>query len=192
MVQVHTKVFIISAPSGAGKSTLVRAMMERFDCFEFSISATTRPPRGYEQDGVHYHFISREEFESKRDQGAFLEWEEVYPGKYYGTLRSEVDQILARGKCPIFDVDVVGGINIKRAYGERGVSIFIQPPHPDVLLTRLKNRASEDHNSISERYAKAKKELSYADQYDHIIVNDVLEEAIDELSNLVRSHLRFK
>lgn len=190
MVQVHTKVFIISAPSGAGKTTLVRAMMEHFDCFEFSISATTRQPRSYEKEGVHYYFIEVEDFEKRRDQGAFLEWEEVYPGKFYGTLKSEVDHILANGKCPIFDVDVEGGINIKKAYGERGVSIFIQPPHPEVLLDRLKGRASEDQKSIHERYDKAKKELSYASQFDHVIVNDVLEEAIAEMKQLIHSYLQ--
>lgn len=189
MVQIDTKIFIISAPSGAGKTTLVRAMMQRFDCFEFSVSATTRAPRSYEKDGVHYHFLSAEDFIRRRDQGDFLEWEEVYPGKFYGTLRSEVDRILAKGHCPIFDVDVVGGINIKRAYGDRGVSIFIQPPHPEVLLKRLKHRASEDHQAISERYSKAKEELAFAPQYDHIIVNDVLEVAIEELSTLIQSYI---
>ncbi|MEM7367315.1 MAG: guanylate kinase [Bacteroidota bacterium] len=190
MVQVHSKIFIISAPSGAGKTTLVKAMMERFDCFAFSISATTRGPRSYEQDGVHYHFLELEDFKQRRENGEFLEWEEVYPGKFYGTLRTEVDNILAQGKCPIFDVDVVGGVNIKQEYGSRAVSIFIQPPHAEVLLERLKSRASEDSTAIHERYSKAKKELAFASKFDHVIVNDVLEVAIDEMQTLIQSYLR--
>ncbi|MEM7656672.1 MAG: guanylate kinase, partial [Bacteroidota bacterium] len=172
----------------AGKTTLVRAMLERFDCFTFSVSATTRPPRDYEQDGVHYHFLSVARFVELKEQGQFLEWEEVYPGRYYGTLRSEVDRILNLGKYPIFDVDVKGGINIKQQYGAQALSIFIQPPHPEVLLDRLKRRGSETEETLRTRYDKAKEELSYADQFDRIIVNDILEEAIAELCQLMKSH----
>jgi guanylate kinase len=189
MVQLTTKVFIISAPSGAGKTTLVKALLQQFDCFTFSISATTRPSRDYEEEGKHYYFLSQEQFEAKRAAGEFLEWEEVYPGRFYGTLRSEVERILSQGKCPIFDVDVKGGLRIKKAYGQEAVSIFIQPPKPETLLERLQSRGSETEESLRERYEKSQEELAYAGYFDHIIINDVLPDAIAELSDLVRREL---
>jgi guanylate kinase len=183
------KVFIISAPSGAGKTTLTREILRRFPAFEFSVSATTRPPRNYEVDGQHYYFLSKEDFLRRRDQGAFLEWEEVYAGTYYGTLKSEVERILAKGNHPIFDVDVKGGLNIKAQYGDRAVAIFIQPPDPQTLLERLQKRGTESPEEIAKRYAKAQEELSYADQFDHVIVNDELQRATEELVLLIASYL---
>ncbi|MEM6347630.1 MAG: guanylate kinase [Bacteroidota bacterium] len=183
------KVFIVSAPSGAGKSTLVKAMLAQFEDFVFSISATTRSPRAYETEGVHYYFLSLSDFLQKRKAGAFVESEEVYPGRWYGTLASEVDRILVEGKMPIFDVDVEGGLNIKQQYREQAVAFFIQPPRPEILLERLQNRGSDDMVEIQKRYAKAKLELSYAPKFDHIIVNDDLQIAIDEMAEIIRREL---
>jgi guanylate kinase len=183
------KVFIISAPSGAGKTTLVTAMLQRFDGFEFSISATTRAPRPGEQDGVHYYFLSPATFAAKRDAGEFLEWEEVYAGRFYGTLRSEVDRILGNGNYPIFDVDVEGGLNIKQQYGQAAVSIFIQPPSLAVLRERLIGRGTDAPEEVERRYRKAEHELAYAHRFDHIVVNDQLDVAIDTFCQLVKAHL---
>jgi guanylate kinase len=183
------KVLIISAPSGAGKTTLVNAMLERYPWFEFSTSATTRPPRSHEVHGQHYYFLSLEEFTRQRDAGGFLEWEEVYQGRFYGTLRSEVDRIQARGHCPIFDVDVEGGLNIKRQYGDAAISIFIQPPSLEMLRQRLVSRGADSPEEIERRYHKASQEIAYAQRFDHILVNDVLEAAIEELCGLVKTHL---
>ncbi|MFK7922734.1 MAG: guanylate kinase [Bacteroidia bacterium] len=186
------KVFIVSAPSGAGKSTLVKAMLSQFDNFVFSISATTRSPRAYETEGVHYYFLSLEDFLQRNAADDFVESEEVYPGRWYGTLRSEVDRILGEGKMPIFDVDVEGGLNIKAQYGEQAVAFFIQPPRPEILLERLQNRASDDKAEIERRYAKAQHELSYASRFDHIIVNDDLQTAIDEMASIIREEIQVK
>jgi guanylate kinase len=183
------KVFIISAPSGAGKTTLVQALLERFPRFEFSISATTRQPRANEQDGVHYYFLTPEEFASRRKADEFLEWEEVYEGRLYGTLRSEVDRILQRGHYPIFDVDVEGGLNIKKQYGSAAVAIFIQAPSLEVLRQRLIGRAADSSEEIERRFRKAEREMTYAAQFDHRIVNDHLPTAIEEICNLVAGHL---
>ena len=189
MDYTETKVFIVSAPSGAGKTTLVSALLGRFDGFAFSVSATTRPPRSYEQEGVHYYFIDVDTFRSKVADDEFLEWEEVYEGRYYGTLKSEVDRILQKGKNPIFDVDVEGGINIKRHYGAQAVAIFIKPPRPEVLRERLVARKSEQPEEIERRYAKALRELGYEAQFDYVIVNDHLETAIAEICGIVAKEL---
>jgi guanylate kinase len=183
------KVFIISAPSGAGKTTLVNAVLQQFDRFAFSVSATTRPPRHYEQDGIHYHFLSLEAFQQKIKEDAFLECEEVYPGRWYGTLKSEVDRILSNGSFPIFDVDVEGGLRIKEEYGDEAVAIFIQPPSPETLLERLRNRDSDGEEEIQKRYAKSRRELAYAPQFDHVIVNDDLAQAKAELKALIQREL---
>ena len=183
------KVFIISAPSGAGKTTLVNAVLQQFDQFAFSVSATTRPPRHYEQDGIHYHFLSLETFQQKIREDAFLECEEVYPGRWYGTLKSEVDRILNNGSFPIFDVDVEGGLRIKKEYGDEAVAIFIQPPSPETLLERLRNRDSDGEEEIQKRYAKSRRELAYAPQFDHVIINDDLDQAKAELKALVRQYI---
>lgn len=183
------KVFIVSAPSGAGKSTLVKAMLSRFDKFAFSISATTRAPRSYETEGVHYYFMSLEEFLARQANHEFIETEEVYEGRWYGTLRSEVDRIHGEDKMPIFDVDVEGGLKIKAQYGEEAISFFIQPPRPEILRERLQGRGSDDESEIERRYAKARHELSYAERFDHIIVNDDLDTAIEEMAQLIEQEL---
>ncbi|GAB4403787.1 MAG: guanylate kinase [Bacteroidia bacterium] len=189
MLTHPARVFIVSAPSGAGKTTLVRAMMERYGVFALSISATTRAPRVGEQEGVDYYFMDAATFAQRREAGDFLEWEEVYPGRYYGTLRSEVDRILDAGLYPIFDVDVKGGLNIKQYYGVAAVSIFIRPPREDVLLERLQQRNTDSPADIERRYAKAREELAYAPQFDYVIVNDVLPHAIESIAGIIERHL---
>ncbi|TAE51296.1 MAG: guanylate kinase [Bacteroidetes bacterium] len=189
---MHTsqaKVLVISAPSGAGKTTLVNAMLERFDGFEFSVSATTRAPRAHEQDGREYYFISIAEFTRLREEDAFLEWEEVYPGKCYGTLKSEVTRILNEDKWPIFDVDVKGGLNIKHHYGARALALYIQPPSLEVLRERLTRRGTDSPEDIERRVRKAEYEMTFASQFDHIIINDDLEKAIAQLVDLISKRL---
>jgi guanylate kinase len=189
MISPKANIFIFSAPSGAGKTTIVRETMKRFDCFEFSISATTRPIRGEERHGVDYYFLDESEFKDKINANAFLEWEEVYPGRYYGTLYAEVDRILNAGKCAIFDVDVQGGINIKKNYGVHAVSFFIQPPSLEQLQRRLQNRGTDKPEDIARRLAKAEEELTFAPQFDYVIVNDRLEDAVNLAENLIQLHL---
>lgn len=188
MISPKASIFIFSAPSGSGKTTIVRETMKRFDCFEFSVSATTRPARGKERNGVDYFFLAESEFKNKINANAFLEWEEVYPGRFYGTLRSEVDRILAAGKYAIFDVDVQGGVNIKENYGVEAVSFFIQPPSLEVLKNRLESRGTDSQEDIARRIAKAEEELSFAPRFDYIIVNDVLDDAINLVENLIKLH----
>jgi len=183
------RLLIVSAPSGAGKTTLVNALLKRFGGFEFSISATTRAPRGKEEHGREYYFFSVEEFEQKKSEGAFLEWEEVYAGRFYGTLKSEVDRIQQVGNCPIFDVDVEGGLHIKQIYGEAALAIFIQPPSLEVLRQRLIGRGSDSMEDVQRRYKKAEQELTYAHKFDHIIVNDDLDRAVADFCSLVARHL---
>ena len=185
MEHQNRPVFIISAPSGSGKTTMVKQLMERFDCFGFSVSATTRNPRGQEKDGIDYHFLAQEEFERLIKEDAFLEWEEVYPGRFYGTLKSEVDRICQMGRFPIFDVDVIGGLNIKRQFGDRACAIFIQAPSLEVLGQRLRGRGTDNEEAIIERISKAVEEIEYADQFDHVIVNDVLEKSAAKLISIV-------
>jgi len=189
MIEIKGKVFIISAPSGAGKTTLVNALLARYDCFAFSVSATTRPPRAHEVHGQHYYFLEEADFRTRIAENAFLEYEEVYPGRFYGTLRTEVDRIMRMGYYPIFDVDVVGGLNIKEQFGDHAVSIFIQPPSKEVLKSRLQNRDTDSPEEIERRYQKSAHELTYASDYDIVVVNDKLEVAIAELVDIVEAHL---
>jgi len=183
------KVVIFSAPSGAGKTTIVKEMLNQEFGLEFSISACSRPKRENEINGQDYYFMTIEEFKNKIEKDEFLEWEEVYKDQFYGTLRSEVDRIWAKGKDVIFDVDVVGGLNIKKIFRDSALSIFIMPPSIEVLAERLKGRSTEDELSLKKRLEKAKHELTFADQFDVQIVNDDLEVAIDEASALVFSFL---
>lgn len=184
------KVFIISAPSGAGKTTLSNRLLEHFPSFEFSVSATTRPPRHYEKDGIHYYFLTEEAFRLRVENDEFLEWEEVYEGRFYGTLKAEVDRILSLGRNPVFDVDVVGGLNIKKQYGDQAVSIFISPPSLEALKERLINRKSDSEAEIEKRLKKAGYEMSFRDKFDHVIINDDLDKATTELFSLVRQYLK--
>lgn len=172
------KVIIFSAPSGSGKTTIVKALLERFPQLEFSISATSRSPRGVERDGVDYYFLSEEEFRRRIAADCFVEYEEVYAGTHYGTLRSEVERIWSKGNVIVFDVDVMGGINIKRIFGDDARSIFIMPPSIEELRRRLVNRATDAPEVIEKRVAKAEFELTKAPAFDCTVVNDDLQEAI--------------
>lgn len=173
------RIIILSAPSGSGKTTILKALLRATDKLAFSVSATTRPPRTNEIDGKDYYFISVENFRTQITANAFLEWEEVYPGKLYGTYRSEIDRILLTGKFPIFDVDVHGGINLKKEFGPAALAIFIQPPSLAVLESRLRARGSESERDILARVAKASEELKLADQFDVIVFNHDLDTAVN-------------
>lgn len=185
------KVLIVSAPSGSGKSTIVNFLMKEHPEFRlaFSVSATSRPPRGQEQDGVDYYFLSAEEFRRHIEADDFLEYEEVYEGRFYGTLKSQVEEKLAAGKNVVFDVDVKGGINIKKYYGEAALSVFIQPPSVEALRERLIGRNTDEMGQIEQRLAKAEYEMSFASQFDRILVNDNLEVAKQEAVALLNDFL---
>lgn len=183
------KVIIFSAPSGAGKSTIVNSLLGKDLGLEFSISATCRQPRGKEQHGKEYYFFTQEEFKKRIAEGQFLEWEEVYPGCFYGTLLSEVERIWAEGKTVLFDVDVKGGVNIKKKFGAQALSVFIQPPSLEELRRRLIGRATDAPEKIEERLAKAAYEIGFAGQFDTVIVNDRLEIAEAEAEQKVREFL---
>ncbi|WNJ16206.1 guanylate kinase [Pontibacter sp. G13] len=183
-------VLIIAAPSGAGKTTLVGRALSTFPFFQFSISCTTRAPRGQEVDGKDYYFLSVEEFREKIEAGAFLESEEVYPGRYYGTLKSEITRIQQAGQIPIFDVDVVGALNLKQYFQEEALAIFIKPPSLEELRKRLVNRGTDAQAEIEKRLAKSEHEISFAPQFDQIIVNDDLEHASQELHDLIQFRLQ--
>lgn len=180
-----TKVIVFSAPSGSGKSTLVDYLIERGLNLHFSISATSRAPRGREQDGVEYFFLSPEEFRERIEAGDFLEYEEVYANRFYGTLKEQVDQQLEAGENVICDIDVKGGLSIKKHYGERCLSVFIQPPSVAVLRERLEARGTETPDAIQMRLDKAEYEMSFAPHFDTIIVNDNLEKAKSEIYEMV-------
>ena len=188
------RLLIVSAPSGSGKSTIVHYLMDEHPEFRlaFSVSATSRPPRGKEQDGVEYYFISPEEFREHIKAGDFLEYEEVYEDRFYGTLKSQVEEKLAAGWNVVFDVDVKGGINIKKYYGERALSIFIQPPSVEALRERLTRRNTDGMAQIEERLAKAEYEMSFAPQFDRIIVNDDLDTAKRDAVALLTEFLKQK
>ncbi len=183
------KVIIFSALSGSGKTTLVKHCLEHFPELEFSISCTTRNPRGTEKDGVDYHFISPEKFRQKIWEEAFVEFEEVYEDKYYGTLKSEVNRIWNDGKTVIFDVDVKGGIALKNYFGEQALSIFIMPPSIQELERRLIARATEDAETIQTRVEKAEQEMTFQNEFDKILVNTDLETAKAEIEKLVSEFL---
>ncbi len=182
---------IVSAPSGSGKSTIVQWLMREHPELNlyFSVSCTSRPPRGTEQDGVEYFFLTPEEFRQRIENDEFLEYEEVYENRFYGTLKAQVERQLAAGQNVVFDVDVKGGVNIKRYYGERAMSLFIQPPSVEELRRRLEGRATDSPEAIESRLAKAAYELTFAPQFDHVVVNDDLETAEAEAFALVRSFL---
>ena len=171
----HGKAVIFSAPSGAGKTTIVRHLLGHPELnLAFSVSATTRPPRGTEQDGLDYHFLTVETFKARIDAGALLEWEEVYPGKFYGTLRTEMNRLWAEGKTVVFDVDVVGGANLRRLLGNSALAVFIQPPSLEVLRHRLESRGTDAPERIEERLAKAQWELEQHIHFDKVLINDDL------------------
>ena len=183
------KLVIFSAPSGAGKSTIVNYLLDQHLDLKFSISATSRPPRGTERNGVEYYFLAPDEFRQKVDNGEFLEYEEVYKDRYYGTLKSEVQRILDNGNNVIFDVDVVGGCNIKDYYGKQALAIFIKPPSIEELRQRLIKRGTDSDEVINDRVSKAVYELTFASKFDVVIHNEDLEKAKAEALSVIQEFL---
>lgn len=183
------KLIIFSAPSGSGKSTIINYLLKQNLNLAFSISATSRPPRGTEQHGVEYFFLSPEEFRQRIANDEFLEYEEVYEDRFYGTLKAQVERQLEAGQNVVFDVDVVGGCNIKQFYGERALSIFIQPPSIEALRQRLEGRGTDAPEVIEDRLAKASYELTFAPKFDRVIVNDDLEKAQAETLEVLKEFL---
>ena len=185
------KLIVFSAPSGSGKTTIVRHLLAQEDLdLEFSISATSRSPRENEVDGEDYYFMDLKEFKSHIKNDDFLEWEEVYRDNFYGTLNSEVERIWAMGKHVVFDIDVVGGLDIKRIYPEQTLAVFVEPPSIEELKIRLKKRKTESNDRIAMRVAKASIEMATAPQFDHIIVNEDLDTALDEAYHLVKDFIK--
>lgn len=184
------KLFVFSAPSGSGKTTLVRHLLNQNLPLGFSISATSRSPRGEEVNGEDYYFLSEEDFRKKIEEDAFVEYEEVYAGAFYGTLRSEVERLWAEGKNVLFDIDVVGGLNVKAQFPEETLSIFVQPPSLEELESRLRNRGTETEDKIQQRLDKSAKELVFAQDFDVILVNDNLNIAKQEVVHLVKQFLQ--
>jgi guanylate kinase len=183
------KLIIFSAPSGAGKTTIVHHLLSKIPELEFSISATTREPRGDEKTGHDYYFITKEDFLHRIAKKEFVEFEEVYSGTFYGTLRTEIERIWKLGKTVIFDIDVEGGLHLKRKYAENALAIFVQPPSLEILIERLTGRGTDSSEKLKERFAKAEKELNYAPQFDIILKNHDLETACREAEDLVRNFM---
>ena len=183
------KCVIFSAPSGAGKTTIVHHLLGQNIGLEFSVSACSREPRPNEVNGKDYYFLGVEGFKQKIDEDAFVEWEEVYTDNFYGTLRSEVERIWKNGKAVIFDVDVIGGLNLKKIFGENALAVFVEPPSVDELEKRLRGRSTETEEKIAQRLAKAREEISYSEQFDVILINDDLEKACDQAEMLVKTFL---
>ena len=185
------KLIILSGPSGAGKSTIVKHLLniEQFN-LTFSISACSRKMRDGETDGIDYQFLTIDSFKSKIDDNQFLEWEEVYPGHYYGTLKGEVERLRSSGKNILFDLDVMGAINVKRYYKEQALSVFVKPPSIEILEERLRSRNTDSPESIVKRVRKAKMEISYANRFDHIIVNEELTDALKSADELISNFLK--
>jgi guanylate kinase len=184
------KLIIISAPSGAGKTTIVKHLLHAGLNLGFSVSACSRPMRQGETDGKDYYFLSEEEFRQRISQGDLLEWQEVYPGSFYGTLRSETDRLLGAGQNVIFDVDVVGGLNIKKIFGDRSLAIFVQPPSFEVLRQRLIARSTDDQPSLDKRIDKAAWELTFAPRFDYTLINDNLETALNKAVQVAADFLK--
>lgn len=184
---ISKKVIIFSAPSGAGKSTIVSHLLKKFPFLEFSVSATSRKPRGEEVNGKDYYFFTPDQFEAKINNGEFVEYEEVYAGSYYGTLRSEVQRIWDKGHIIVFDIDVKGGVNLKKLYSTNALAVFIQPPSIEELKQRLITRGTDTTEAIEKRVAKAEEELTYATKFDKILVNNQLEKALAEAELIVKN-----
>ena len=183
------KLILFCGPSGSGKTTIVHHLLKKFPMMRFSVSATTRPKRENETDGIDYHFLSPEEFRTKIANNEFLEWEEVYKDRYYGSLKSEVDRILSEGNVALFDIDVVGSLNIRKNYGRQLLDVFVMPPSVDELHKRLVARATEDEESLRKRLDKAEEEMHAAFQFNHVIVNIDLQKAIQEAEEKVLAFL---
>jgi guanylate kinase len=189
MSEQHKKAIILTAPSGAGKTSITQFLLANYPQLAFSISATTRAPRGAEQDGVDYHFISPAAFESHINQNDFLEYEMVYEGLYYGTLKSELDRIWAEGKMPVLDIDVKGAMAIQKELGDQALSIFILPPSIEVLKERLTNRNTDSEEKMQMRLDKAAYEISFSDQFNAVVKNEVLETACEETASLIQGFI---
>jgi guanylate kinase len=189
MSEQQKKVIILTAPSGAGKTSITKFLLTHYPHLAFSVSATTRAPRGAEQDGVDYHFIAPETFQKHIDQGDFLEYEMVYEGLYYGTLKSELDRIWAKGKTPVLDIDVKGAIAIQKQLGQQAFSIFILPPSLNVLKERLEKRNTESIDKVQMRLDKAEYEISFSDQFNAVVKNDVLATACTETAALIQNFM---
>lgn len=183
------KAIIFSAPSGAGKTTIVRHLLSQIDNLKFSVSATSRQRRGDEQDGIDYHFLSPEEFKARVATNDFVEWEEVYKDHMYGTLKSEISSVWESGNHVIFDVDVVGGMNLKKFFGDKALAIFVKPPSLGHLRARLEARKTETPEKIALRMAKSEKEMAYAEHFDYVLLNDVLDRSCEEAMQAVGSFL---
>lgn len=189
-MNITTKIIILSAPSGAGKSTIASEILAdtSLNC-SFSVSATSRQPRSHEQNGVHYYFLGPETFKEYIEKGLFIEWEEVYTGQYYGTLRSEIERLSASGRNILFDVDVKGGMRLKQIFGKQALSMFIMPPSTEELHKRLKLRNTENEESLQKRLQRAEEELKYAKHFDVVVVNDDLQKAVTEAKQHIRNFI---
>lgn len=185
----NRKAILFSAPSGSGKTTIIKQLHQYFDCFEFSISATSRQPREGELHGKDYYFLSLDDFRQRVERNEFLEWEEVYEGTCYGTLRSEVERIWDNGHVIVFDVDVKGGMNLKKIFGDDALAIFVMPPSIEVLEQRLRNRGTESEENIQKRLGRSALELKEAPKFDVTIVNDDLQQAVEETRQVVNHFL---
>lgn len=192
MSNIEKKVIIFTAPSGAGKTTLVRHLLSRIEKLKFSVSATTRPKRYYEEEAKDYYFLTEEVFQEKVEKEDFLEWEEVYAGCRYGTLKSEVERIWNMGKHVIFDVDVKGALNIKKFYGDQALAVYVKPPSVEELLRRLQNRKTETLETLQKRMARAQIELTYENRFDITVVNDDLNTAKKDALQVVEQFLKTK
>ena len=189
MADSNHKIIIITAPSGAGKTSVTRHLMQKFPQLAFSVSAATRKARGTEKDGVDYHFVTEEDFKHKIQNDEFVEWEMVYEGKYYGTLKSEMQRIWGENKIPVLDIDVKGAIHVQQQYPQTSLSLFIEPPSVEELKKRLESRGTETAESQAARINKAAYELSFKDHFNKPIVNDTLQRACEEAENIVRDFI---
>ncbi|MFT6148630.1 MAG: guanylate kinase [Saprospiraceae bacterium] len=179
------KLIVFTAPSGAGKTTIVRHLLAKYKELAFSVSATTRAARSHELQGKDYYFLSLKEWNQKIKEGDFLEWEEVYTEQYYGTLKSEIERLWGLGKHVLFDIDVKGATNIKKVYGDKAVTIFVKPPSPEILFSRLRNRQTEDEASLKKRIARAAEELTYEKNFDVVLLNDDLNACLQSAAQII-------
>ncbi len=181
------KIIIFTAPSGSGKTTIVRHLLKKYDFLGFSVSATNRKKRPKEVDGKDYYFLKPEKFQKKIEEGAFVEWEEVYEGKYYGTLKSEIKRVWSKGKHVVFDIEVKGATNIKKLYPDNSMAVFVRPPSLSELRRRLTNRKTETESSLKKRLNRAEEEMTYENKFDKVIINDLLEVALEEAEQIIES-----